>query len=133
MSIVVDASVVLRLLLRTGADDDLRSLVATEDLHAPALVDVEVASGLGRLAAAGSVSGSRAAEALADLGVLGVDRRPHTPPAAAHLAVARRPVRLRRHPCRPREALDCALVTGDRGLATAPGPRCERRHVRGVR
>ena len=31
------------------------------------------------------------------------------------------------------EALDCALVTGDRGLATAPGPRCERRHVRWVR
>jgi predicted nucleic acid-binding protein len=31
------------------------------------------------------------------------------------------------------EALDCALVTGDRGPATTPGPRCERRHVRWVR
>jgi predicted nucleic acid-binding protein len=130
VSIVVDASVVLRLLLRTGADDDLRSLVATEDLHAPALVDVEVASGLRRLAAAGSVSANRAAEALADLGVLGVDRYPHTPLLpriwqlranlsaydATYAALA--------------EALHCALVTGDRGLATAPGPRCERRHLR---
>ena len=43
MSVVVDASVVLRLLLQTGAvADDLRTTVATEDLHAPALVDVEV-------------------------------------------------------------------------------------------
>ena len=121
MSIVVDASVALRLLLRTGADDDLRSLVATEDLHAPALVDVEVASGLRRLAAAGSLSADRAAEALADLGVLGVDRYPHTPLLpriwqlradlcaydATHAALA--------------EASDCALVTGDRGLAIAPG------------
>lgn len=127
---MVDASVVLRLLLRTGAAaDDVRAAVAAEDLHAPHLVDVEVASGLRRLAAAGSVRPERAAEALADLAVLRLDRYPQTPLLprvwqlrdnlsaydASYVALA--------------EFLDCALLTCDRGLATAPGSRCERRHL----
>jgi predicted nucleic acid-binding protein len=130
VSVVVDASVVLRLLLQTGAvADDLRTTVATEDLHAPALVDVEVVSGLRRLAAVGSVESGRAVEAVADLALLGIERYPHTPLLpriwqlranlsaydATYAALA--------------ETLGCPLVTSDRGLATAPGPRCERRHL----
>ena len=130
MPIVLDASVVLRLLLQTGdRAADLRAVVAAEDLHAPALVDVEVASGLRRLTATGAVAADRAAEAVGDLALLGIERYPHTPLLpriwqlranltaydATYAALA--------------ETLDCPLLTADRGLATAPGPRCERRHL----
>ncbi len=130
MSVVLDASVVLRLLLQTGERAaDLRAVVAADDLHAPALVDVEVASGLRRLTATGAVGAPRAAEAVRDLALLGIERYPHTPLLpriwqlrasltaydATYAALA--------------ETLGCPLVTSDRGLATAPGPRCERRHL----
>ena len=130
MSVVLDASVVLRLLLQTGERAaDLRAVVAADDLHAPALVDVEVASGMRRLTATGAVGAARAGEAVRDLALLGIERYLHTPLLpriwelrpnltaydATYAALA--------------ETLGCPLVTGDRGLATAPGPRCERRHL----
>jgi predicted nucleic acid-binding protein len=130
VSAVLDASVVLRLLLQTGGRAAaLHDLVRTDDLHAPALVDVEVASGLRRLTATGAVGAHRAAEAVDDLALLGIERYPHTSLLpriwqlranltaydATYAALA--------------ETLGCALLTADRGLATAPGPRCERRHL----
>lgn len=130
MSLVIDASVALRLLLHNAvAAGSVRTALTGEDLHAPHLLDVEVASGLRRLVAARKVTAARATEALADLAVLGVDRYPHTPLLprvwqlranlsaydATYAALA--------------EALDCPLLTSDRGLATAPGPRCGRRHL----
>ena len=130
MSLVVDASVVLRLLLHTGArGTDVRAAVTGQDLHAPQLLDVEVASGLRRLIASNALTAGRAAAALGDLAALGLDRYPHLPLLprvwqlranlsaydACYAALA--------------ETLQCQLLTSDRGLATAPGPRCSRQHL----
>jgi predicted nucleic acid-binding protein len=130
VSLVVDASVVLRLLLHTGATGStVRAAVARQDLHTPHLLDVEVASALRRLVAARKVTAGRAAAALSDLAVLGLDRYPH-----AHLLS--RIWQLRTNlsaydACYAAlaETLQCRLLTSDHELATAPGPRCARRHL----
>jgi predicted nucleic acid-binding protein len=130
VSLVVDASIVLRLLLHTGASAGSTSAaVGGHDLHAPHLLDVEIASALRRLVASRAMTAPRAVAALGDLASLGLDRYPHLPLMpriwalranlgaydAAYAALA--------------ETLDCPLLTSDRGLATASGPRCARQHL----
>jgi predicted nucleic acid-binding protein len=121
--IVLDASAVLEVLLQLDAADALmdRLFVSGESLHAPQLLDVEVAQVLRRYARAGDITPARGAEALRDLADLPVERYPHTPLLdriwllrnnvtaydAAYLALA--------------EALDAALVTRDRSLINVPG------------
>jgi predicted nucleic acid-binding protein len=123
--IVVDASAILELLLRTpaAAAIEWRLFGGRETLHAPHLLDVEVAHVLRRYALAGEVSAERGCEALEDLEDLSVCRYPHnvllprvwelpanlTTYDAVYVALA--------------EALDAPLVTRDRRLAGAAGHR----------
>jgi predicted nucleic acid-binding protein len=93
--------------------------VADETLHAPHLIDLEVAQVLRRYARSGVISAERGAEALADLAEFPLTRYGHdilleriwqmrhglTAYDAAYLALA--------------EALDAPLVTRDRALARA--------------
>ena len=67
--IVVDASAILEVLLRSpGATMvERRLFVRGETLHAPHLLDVEVAHVIRRYAAMGEISGERGLEALSDL------------------------------------------------------------------
>jgi len=125
---VVDASALLEVLLRTPAAGAVeRRLFAArgETLHAPHLVDVEIAQVLRRYAAAGEIDSARGSAALADLADLPLRRYPHgllltrvwdlrhnfTAYDAVYVALA--------------EALDAPLITRDRRLATAAA-----RHVR---
>lgn len=68
--IVVDASALLEVLLRTPAAGAVESLLFHEPrqtLHAPHLLDVEVAQVLRRYAAIGEIDEQRGNAALADL------------------------------------------------------------------
>lgn len=124
--IVVDASVLAPALGDDGDDGDrARDRLRGEELCAPSLVDLEVASVLRRAAAARRIDARRAAQALADLAVLPMRRVGHvtlldrvwelranvTPYDAAYVALA--------------EATGATLVTADARLARAPGVRCE--------
>lgn len=59
-------------------DPELSELLATEDLHAPALLDFEVASALRGHVLAGKLSEARLDEALTDFAALRVERYPMT-------------------------------------------------------
>ena len=123
--IVVDASALLEVLLRTPAATAVESrlFAAGETLHAPHLLDVEVAQVLRRYVALGQIDAARAREALDDLADFPFRRYPHdlllpriwdlrhnlTAYDAAYVALA--------------EALDAALITRDERLAGAPGHR----------
>lgn len=120
--IVVDASAVVDALSGAPDSDDLRSRLAGEELHAPALVDYEAVSALRGLVLGGRLSPGRAGDLLADLDDLRMTRWPASDPLrrrtfelrsalsaydAAYVALA--------------EALDSPLVTRDDRLARSAG------------
>lgn len=123
--IVVDASALLEVLLRTPAAKAVegRMFAPDQTLHAPHLIDVEVAQVVRRYAANGVIDGDRGRQALADLADLSLQRYPHdlllpriwdlrsnlTAYDAAYVALA--------------EALEAPLLTRDRRLASAAGHR----------
>jgi predicted nucleic acid-binding protein len=123
--IVVDASVLAVALLDDGTDGSrARARLRGEQLAAPSLIDLEVTSVWRGLVRGGHLDPERASLALDDLSALPLDRADHAPLLgrcwelrdnltvydAAYVALA--------------EALDTTLVTGDRRLARATGPRC---------
>jgi predicted nucleic acid-binding protein len=123
--IVIDASAVLELLLRTekGKTVEARALAPDERLHAPHLLNVEVTQVLRRLTQLKEITPIRAKEALGDQIALLIERAPHvelvarmwelresiTAYDAAYVALA--------------EALDAPLLTCDGRLARAHGHR----------
>ena len=61
------------------ADPDLLALIADSDLHAPALLDYEVASALRGHAIAGKLSDQRVTNAVEDFGALRIERYSFAP------------------------------------------------------
>ncbi len=123
--IVVDASALLEFLLQTslGARVEARLFREEDELHAPHLLDVEIAQGLRRLVRTGEVSSGRAEEAIADLTDLDLHRH-------AHLDLLGRAWKLRDNISAYdamyvalAEAIEAPIVTCDSPLAKAPGHR----------
>lgn len=124
---VLDASAVLEWLLRRPAAKQIERQLVTADasLHAPHLLDLEVAQVLRRYEAQGKLTSERGRQALDDFGDLPLTRYPHdiflpriwelrhnlTAYDAAYVALA--------------EALPAPLVTCDSRLAKAPGHRAK--------
>lgn len=121
--IVVDASAVVELLLNTPAGHAVAKRIADPALalHAPHLLDVEVAQALRRYAREGELDAAVAAVALGDLHDMDLQRHAHEPLLdriwqlrqnltaydAAYVALA--------------EVLDAVLLTCDVRLARVPG------------
>ncbi|HET7912610.1 MAG TPA: type II toxin-antitoxin system VapC family toxin [Pseudolabrys sp.] len=78
--IVIDASVLLELLLRTPSAEAVERRLfggPQESVHAPHLVDVEVTQVLRRYSASGEIDEERGRAALADLADFPIRRYPH--------------------------------------------------------
>jgi predicted nucleic acid-binding protein len=121
--IVLDASAAVEVLLQTAAGAPMtgRLLNPAESLHAPHLLDVEVAQILRRFVRRGELAPDRARQALDDLVSLPLERYPHeilmsrvwmlrenlTAYDAAYVALA--------------EVLEATLLTRDGRIARAPG------------
>ena len=120
---VVDASVVVEVLLRSdaGAVLEERLLDGDDPLHAPHMLDVEVAHALRRCALHGDIDGRRGRASLGFLAAMSIERHGHQPLLermwqlrhnltacdAAYLALA--------------ESLDAPLLTRDSALASVAG------------
>lgn len=119
--IVVDASAALSALLNDGP---ARRALVSEQLHAPQLIDSEVANGLRRRVAATQLGADAGWTALDAFRRLGMTRYPVfalldrvwqlrdnlTAYDASYVSLA--------------ELLDCPLLTADARLSRAPGVRC---------
>jgi predicted nucleic acid-binding protein len=121
--IVLDASAAVDWLLQTSAGQHIEKRIYSqnETLHAPHLLDLEVAQVLRRLALHGLISAHRAEEAFSDLLDLRITRYPHlvllpriwqlrhnfSAYDAAYIVLA--------------EKLGAALLTRDGRLASASG------------
>lgn len=119
--IVVDASAAVAALLNAGP---ARRALSEQQLHAPHLIDIEVASGVRRKVIAEEISAGVGWAALDTLRRLGMTRYPGfsllgrvwelrqnlSPYEASYVALA--------------EALTCGLLTADARLSRAPGIRC---------
>jgi predicted nucleic acid-binding protein len=119
--IVLDSSATVDYLLRRPHGEWVESLITVDpDVHAPHLMDVEVANALRSLMARGELDDERGREALIDLARLDIARHPHvlllqtiwrlrrnlSAYDAAYVALA--------------DALGATLVTADQRLARAP-------------
>lgn len=125
--IVLDASAVIELLLNSRLGTRVAARIASrmEPLHAPHLVDVEVAQVLRRLERTGVIDAARGQLSLASLAAMNITRHAHnvllarvwalranvTAYDACYLALA--------------EALVAPLLTCDSRLAAAPGHRAQ--------
>jgi predicted nucleic acid-binding protein len=125
--IVLDASAAIEWLLQSpaGIEIDRRIFSPAESLHAPHLLDVEVAQVLRRYVTNKIITAQRGQEALDDFGDVPLSRYPHdflipriwelratlTAYDAAYVALA--------------ELLEASLLTCDRKIASAPGHRAK--------
>ena len=123
--IVVDASVIATALGDDGDDGDrLRDRLRGEQLAAPHLLDVEVASVFRRQVAAGRLDPRRARLALDDLVAMPIRRAAHAPLLTRAWELRENLTSYDAMYVALAEALDVALVTGDARLSRTRRLRC---------
>jgi predicted nucleic acid-binding protein len=121
--IVVDASAAIEVLLATAAGERCaaRLFAAGESLHAPHLIDVEVAQVLRRYAAAGDLPEERGRGALTDLLAMPLERYPHEPLLHRVWELRRNLTAYDAVYVALAEALEATLLTRDARLARSRG------------
>lgn len=121
--IVVDASAVLELLLRTpvGRRVEARLFDTPVPLHAPQLLDIEVAQVLRRFEARGDMTARDGRAALRMLPSLPIRRHSHGPFMERVWALRANLTAYDASYVALAEALGAVLITGDARLARAPG------------
>lgn len=125
--IVLDASAAVELLLNTRLGRSVAQRIADPDLtlHAPQLLDLEVAQALRRYVAAGTIDSQRGRRALEYLGELGITRWDHEPLLHRVWALRHNLTAYDAAYAALAEALEAILLTADRRLAAAPGVAAE--------
>ncbi|HXF72427.1 MAG TPA: type II toxin-antitoxin system VapC family toxin, partial [Actinomycetota bacterium] len=125
VTLVVDASSVVAALVDGGPDGAwARDVLASEPLAAPHLMPVEVANVLRRAAQEGELTEDIASLAHADLLDLEVELFPYEPFAERIWELRRALTAYDAWYVALAEAIGAALVTLDRRLERAAGPRC---------
>jgi predicted nucleic acid-binding protein len=121
--LVVDASVVIEVLLRTprARAIEARLFAGLAAWHAPHLLDVEVAQVLRRFVARGRVSPARGAAALRLLDLFPLTRHPHQPLLARIWKLRPKLSAYDATYVALAEAVGGTLLTADERLARAPG------------
>ena len=117
--IVVDASAMVDALVGEPANAELLTLLASDDLHAPSLLDFEVGSALRGHSLAGKLPRRRLLEAIADFGALQIVRHQMTDLLAHILELRRNFTVYDASYVVLAQALDVPLVTADSKLAEA--------------
>lgn len=125
MTLVVDSSVVVAALADNGADGRwAETMLVAQPLVAPHLMPAEVANILRRLSLSGGLSVDSAALAYADLSALRVDFFPYEPFTERIWALRMNLTAYDAWYVALAESLDAPLVTLDKRLSRAAGPRC---------
>jgi predicted nucleic acid-binding protein len=119
--IVLDASAAVSALLNDG---EARRLVASESLHVPHLIDVEVLSAIRRQTLASELSTGQAERVLGVWGRIGLVRYAAGPLLARAWTLRDSVTAYDAIYVALAEFLGCALVTADARLAGASGKRC---------
>jgi predicted nucleic acid-binding protein len=120
--IVIDCPAVVDALTAADNANSLRARMSGEDLHAPALLDFEVAAALRGLVVGGHLTPTRAEDALTDFDDLAIERWPSSD------SLRRRALQLRHNISAYdaayialAEALDCPMLTRDGRLQKSAG------------
>ena len=123
--IVVDASAVLEMLLGTTTGREVAERIADPalGLHAPHLIDVEVAQALRRYVRGREIDEDSAALALEDLRDIDMERHPHEPFLDRVWALRENLTAYDAVYVALAEALDASLLTCDARIRRAPGMR----------
>jgi predicted nucleic acid-binding protein len=120
--IVVDASVVIEALQRPGP---ARDVVADQELHAPHLIDAEVAHALRRHLRTGEATAPTATVQLETWRRVGLMRHASSSLLMRVWELRENLTAYDAHYIALAEVLGCGVITSDRRMATAPGARCE--------
>lgn len=134
MTVVVDCSIVIRLLSNLEGDELLRQRFA-QTLHAPALIDAEVSSVVRGLTmtsrADAQITADRAEQMLADYADLRIMRYPMQPLQRRVLDLRHNLTAYDAMYVALAESFDLPLLTDDAKFAGSPGHRADIRVARG--
>lgn len=119
--VVIDASALIEYLLDGAAFPRIESLVRTEELHAPELLDVEVLHGLRSAVIGKRLDDARAGEALEDFAQLPIERHAHQPLLARMWELRDNIAAYDATYVALAELLDLRLITRDRALSRSSG------------